>query len=367
MIDEYHVSSLSEYYEVINCIGEKEKKKGDSIRLWFRGHSKSNYSLIPTLYRGENYKSNSEGTYTEMNLKESLRFQHMKARAFHCVDSEPSYQSEWQEIYQHHFGKTRLMDWSESAKTGLSFSVEPYIDTSDNRELKYKRQHITPCVWVLNPYRLNEMVYDYMSEYLYDDMELVFQRVYDIDVKFKKICMEMKQNKELYFDCKKADIDIKGILSLCAIEDYRKTLGSYIVNAVNSYEFNPFYYLALRMYSDALPVKISDYGKNGGKILPPIALLHPYHSERIRAQRGAFTMFPNYVLEGKANAMLKYRKIDGRDMINQQYISDCLHVIYIHNAKNVAKTLLYGGERRSELYPDLQVYADLIETKKYYC
>ena len=53
-------------------------------------------------------------------------------------------------------------------------------------------------------------------------------------------------------------------------------------------------------------------------------------------------------------------------MEEQPYISDCLKVIYIINPNQVAKELMLSGERRSELYPDIQTYADIIETQEYY-
>ena len=75
-------------------------------------------------------------TDTEFNaalqLNADYRYQHFKARVFHEIDTNPELRSEWLEIYQHHFGNTRMLDWSESAKTALSFAVEPYLDTSEN-------------------------------------------------------------------------------------------------------------------------------------------------------------------------------------------------------------------------------------------
>ena len=38
----------------------------------------------------------------------------------------------------------------------------------------------------------------------------------------------------------------------------------------------------------------------------------------------------------------------------------------IINLNQVAKELMLSGERRSELYPDIQTYADIIETQEYY-
>lgn len=95
------------------------------------------------------------------------------------------------------------------------------------------------------------------------------------------------------------------------------------------------------MFSDALLFGVNDVKE---KILPPIALLHPYHSERIRVQRGVFTMFTNYVLPEKMEAMCKNRKMDVRNMEEQWFIQDCLKVIYIIDQHRVAKDLMLSSE-----------------------
>lgn len=221
---------------------------------------------------------------------------------------------------------------------------------------------MTPCVWVLDPYELNKKVYEYMENEMAIVGNQAFYNVYRRKLPLKALCDEMKNNRDKYFD-NNDDLEIRGIISLCAIEDYRKNLGSGFMDAVKSFEFNPFYFLALKMYSDALPFEVNDVKR---KILPPIAILHPYHSERIRVQRGAFTMFPNYVLSPKVEAMCKNRKMDVRNMEEQWFIQDCLKVIYIIDPHRVAKDLMLSGERRSVLYPDINVYADIIETNEYY-
>ncbi len=361
MIREYQVSTLSEFYTAIAQI--KQENKGEpSDHLWFRGHSQNQYTLLPSLYRNNYYEINNNTTYSQMNLKEDYRYQHIKSRAFHSVHSSPVYESEWQEIFQHHFGRTRLMDWSESARTALSFALECFIDSRENEQLKYERQHLTPCIWILNPYKLNKLVYDYFAAPPDRVICDTFEKALEGIVSYSDIKKELANNR-IYFDSECGDIDIRGILSLCVLEDYRRIIGERVAERVKSYEFNPFYYMVLRMFSDAFPFVITDSSKTP---IPPLAVLHPYHSERIRAQRGAFTIFPNYVLEGRSKDMAKYRGIDIRQMERQPYIWDCLRVIYILNPNKVAEELIFTGERRSELYPDIQTYADIIETQKFY-
>lgn len=363
IMQQYNVISLSQYYEAVEKIYQimKRDQSDKSGHLWFRAHSYAHYQLLPTLYREKNYKSNSCKTYSQINLKEEQRYQHFKARVYHSIQSNPTYKSEWMEIYQHHLGSSRLMDWSESARTALIFALESRINTKNNKQLEYDRYHQTPCIWVLNPYKLNLLSYQYIANEL--PKYKYFSKIFGTKVIYKKLCNEMQNNKDIYFGNSQEDIEIQGILSLCVLEDYRNILNTLFENYVNSYQFNPFYYMILRMYSDATPYIIEDETQT---ILPPLAILHPYHSERIRAQRGVFTIFPNYILENKAEEYFIKRKIDIRAMEKQTYISDCIACINILDPSAVAEGLIKNGERRTEIYPDIQRYSDVIETQKYF-
>lgn len=360
----YHAVTLSDFYDAITDISRSE----DSRLLWFRGHSFNHYKLVPGLYRDKFYESNGNKTYTQLNMREDYRYQHFKSRVFHSIQSNPVYQNEWQEVYQHHLGETRLMDWSESAKTALSFALEAFIDTRDNRELQYKRANMTPVVWILNPYQLNKKVYEYLcsanpSPELQACLERVLSEV-DAKSRVREFQEEMRNHENIYFGKDKEDIEIKGIVSLCVLEDQRKNKGAQLAHHVTSFEMNPFYYMILRLYADAIPFEVNHYTD---VLLPPIAVLHPYHSERIRTQRGAFTAFPNYVLHENVEKYIKGRNRDIRIMEEQKLIQSCLYAIQIVAPGNMAAELLASGERRGELYPDVDTFANIIGTQKFFC
>lgn len=363
---EYYVSSLGEYFAAIEKIVENdsEKRENEIPLLWFRGLTENNHTLLPTLYRKETLVS-GDMKYNLFKQKEDTRYQHFKSRTYHLIKTNPDFENEWLEIYQHHEGKTRLMDWSESAKTALSFAVEAFLDSRDTDDLKKKREKITPTVTVINPTALNRIAYRYFMEH----EELVCNTLKELIVATGRaatshdICDCMRKHEDSLFAPKKGDTEMAGIVSLCVLEDMRNISWGQLKNRIRGGEINPYYYLILRYYTDALPVCIE---RENQEILPPLAILHPYHSERIRKQRGVFTIFPNYVFSERIQELYDKRNIDVRVMEYQKSVNPLLSRIYITDAQKVAKELLYAGERRTELYPGLNDFANLLETTKFY-
>lgn len=163
-IHTYTVANLAEYYESITDIAHLDGAKAGTP-LWFRGHPYSYYNLLPSIMRMDDTQDqiNKNETYGTKKLKEDYRIQNYKARVFHLTPSKPSMKLEWQALYQHNLGKTRLMDWSESARTALSFALEAFINPRELKDLDYHRCNSTPTIWVLNPKRLNEKTYSFFQ------------------------------------------------------------------------------------------------------------------------------------------------------------------------------------------------------------
>ncbi len=363
MNHKFVATGLAEYYDIISEIFKQNNiEVGEP--LWFRGHSYASYNLLPSILRKDSSldKININETYTSGNLREDYRMQNYKARVFHLTANRPASKMEWQALYQHNFGKTRLMDWSESARTALSFALEAFIDPRELMDLDEKRKTITPTVWVLNPRLLNQKVYEYIvNKMSVEAIEKAFSSIeLDSDVQDILNIMSCFGN---YFclDSVSDDISINGILNLSVIDEQRHNLENQLKGLLRTGEFNPFFYLCLRFYLDALPVTLIELDQ----ILPPLAVLHQYQSERIRAQRGVFTIFPNYYLQGIPKTY-KQIGIDCRMLENQSYVEECLFEIRIANPNKVAKELIYSRERRTELYPENEYYVHTLEASKFY-
>lgn len=130
------ITSIGAYHEMINIVSEDIFS---SYALWFRGHANKNYKLLPSLYRIENYSLEKEKQF-----RNSFRD---RAKGFAQINSNLS-EYEWYFIMQHYGFPTRLLDWTEGYLFALYFSLQ--LTSNDN-------SHIDPCIWIINPFNLNEI------------------------------------------------------------------------------------------------------------------------------------------------------------------------------------------------------------------
>ena len=371
-IPRYNAYSMSDVYSALNDIGQNVFKNiGRTFGrpLWFRGQDKEEYKLVPSLFRDRENQQNAKGSYSMLSLAEEYRHQNFSARVNHLTQSHPKSRVEWQEVLQHHFGKTRFMDWSESVETAMNFALESFIDTKDTEDNCRKRSTVTPGIWVVNPYRLNEHVYDFFAEssneaYIEKALRNIMPNSGDRKTIASDISKELMGNKAIYFNFGAEgvlDIAINGLVSVCILDEHYHYNAEHMKQLLECHEFNPFFYLIVRYYADALPVEADI----GNRLLPPIASIQPYHSERIRAQRGTFTIFPNYC-RTDASKQFARTEMDVVAIEYQSSIRDCFCYIRLCDPVRIANELIYAGERRPELYPDMQTYADYLETKSFF-
>lgn len=373
----YRVRSLPEFYDAVQRINEAHNVRvtlvheqtdavyeGDVWPLWYRGQEQSDYVLLPTLFR--NAETTDElGAFGEMHLREELRRHAFQARAQHSIRTNPVTRSDWQEIMQHHLMGTRMMDWSETVNAALIFALEAYLDPREDEHMKRRRQRIDPVVWVLDPARLNRKVFrafmDRKSGYrlirnALDDYILAGRGRTEVTW---RIVNMLKHDK--WFarpDEKKASHATLGLINLSSVETMRRDAGPRLRDMLMAGEFNPFFYLLARYFCDGVPVDLSSG-------LPPLATMHPYHSDRIAAQHGAFTCYPYYRL----NAAERDRKLyitDPRAMEEQANIQECLYEIHIVRPEHVAAQLIDSGARISHLYPELERYAKDLEATNFH-
>jgi hypothetical protein len=107
---------------------------------FYRGHADHTWTLSPGLFRYSWDPSAPQKVF----LDEGRLYWTAVQLGSHLM---PATLSPWQTLFilQHHGMPTRLLDWTESFATALWFALSDSSSTE-------------ACVWMLNPYRLNEIV-----------------------------------------------------------------------------------------------------------------------------------------------------------------------------------------------------------------
>ena len=323
--------------------------------IWFRGQRQSSWDLEPILLRKQKKDgdpfSDDKWTpgYSQARLQENYRLQYFSARAYHLVAEKPDNNIEWQEILQHYQVSTRLMDWSESLYAALLFALESFIADPGDDTFKVKRISASPTVWLFYPALSNAKLYDMIvndPSVIKESVDVLLARAPEREKEqmTAKITGYMKDNRDAVLDAR--GFRGSNLVSLSRLAELRASAGADLLQMLTSGEFNPFFYLLLRIYNDGIALEND---------LPPVAMIHPYHSPRIAIQNGAFTVFP--FPKNKAGARVTpLNKFPGWD--------NCLCEIRLTDPQAIADEMAYNGFSREDLYPELETYGKETERRQ---
>lgn len=353
------IHNLGEYMECVHALAQEGDPAAPDI-LWFRGISDMNHSLIPSLFRG-NVRVTVEdggGQYSSLHYAEDIRVQHYIAKNYHFFDKEPSSRVEWLEVMQHQGMNTRVLDWSESSIHSLLFAIEPFLNNE-----KYKDQNRMKCVpgvWVLKPGKLNKKIVDELlkrteiGKLTYN----LFKELTTDEDELLNMIKKLQIMKSDSYNTTSATAHLDYIYNLSAINDEilrdRIRLKQLLMNGDI---MNSVYYVLGRIYSDGYILE--------DRKIPPLAVVHPYHSERIKAQKGVFTVFPFYK-EHDGDEKLRKLGINPDGIDNNSLAKDSLVKIVISNPKDIAGELIEHGMNDSWLYPEMPIVSSEIERHRVY-
>lgn len=114
-------------------------------RVWYRGLSSRDHTLIPSLFRNPQGRPREPVVAIDRRMIEKNLFARFKTQAGELLPS--GLESSWEllSVMQHYGVPTRMMDWSDSLLVALYFALE------------YKDSPTSPCIWILNPFELNKV------------------------------------------------------------------------------------------------------------------------------------------------------------------------------------------------------------------
>ena len=132
--------TVTEFIHLVETIRDPwDQEHRDPIGLWFRGIRKSNWPLLPKLYRHLDFDA-AVGEAEDDIREDFIR------RAPSLSSYQPSNAWEWYFLMQHYGAPTRLLDWTENGLMGLYFAVKDSESLQD------------AAVWLIDPWWLNQQV-----------------------------------------------------------------------------------------------------------------------------------------------------------------------------------------------------------------
>ncbi len=143
---------IKNVYFYIRCIEFLHERTGkNKTPLIFRGHKNADFSLTPSIMRGNQEKRPQAPSIDEYEEKIMFEFQRHARPFLEHLPREDVEKWEWLALAQHHYLPTRLLDWTYKAGTALFFAVDDTI-------YDYNRSIINPiegdecsCVWAISP------------------------------------------------------------------------------------------------------------------------------------------------------------------------------------------------------------------------
>jgi hypothetical protein len=132
---------------------------------FYRGHRDTTWRLKPSLYRIKSNKPCVE------NLETSLHDDFTS----NCGPLNIKNEKSWDLLFQmRHAGlPTRILDWTENFAASLFFAIQNYEKTQP----KHNGEKNLPCIWIMDPYKLNKKYYGIEEVHLVDNLPFTYDDI----------------------------------------------------------------------------------------------------------------------------------------------------------------------------------------------
>lgn len=146
-IEFHHPPSLPRFMELVQTL---RREAGHT--LWFRGNQRSQFKLVPSLYRHPTTKTETDFRKLERDLMARFR---QRSIPYHSRDLR----DDWEALFfmQHYGVPTRLLDWTENPLVALHFALML------SRGSVACRASTPAIVWVLDPFAWNRAALHHVS------------------------------------------------------------------------------------------------------------------------------------------------------------------------------------------------------------
>lgn len=338
---EFTIHSLNELmFYLRHCSSAlKNNAKSANIRfkdfLWFRGHSSTNYKLLPSIIR--RYDSKKQECFPTLRKYQLNEYEEFKFRADGAAEMPTGVrftQSDYIALMQHYFVPTNFLDWTENVSTSLYFALEHYFDYPDIKERSARGFDRDAVLYIFSPSLYNNVRNSAIKEAI-EEVDAKYKDVFPKELTHSNIIpnLSTKYNEYLYS---------MYILGTEKFDDFLRNEFGTVEKCVDKFKDNI----------------------NLKKLCLPLAVWTSRLNSRIRTQSGCFVAFNLYcppIDETPKNTPFNYCELEQiQKSIFKESDPRYLYKLVIDKSccEEIVNWLKAMGVSRENIYPELERLKD---------
>ena len=334
---EFTIHSLNELmFYLCHCSSAlKNNAKTANVKfkdfLWFRGHSSTNYQLLPSIVR--KYDKKKQEYFSTLRKYQLNEYEEFKFRADGAAEMPTGVrftQSDYIALMQHYSVPTNFLDWTENVSTSLYFALEHYFDYPDIKERSARGFDRDAVLYILSPSLYNNVRNSAIKEAI-EEVDAKYKDVFPKELTHSNIIpnLSTKYNEYLY--------------------------SMYILGTEKFDDFLRNQFGTVKKYVDKFKDNI-----NLKKLCLPLAVWTSRLNSRIRTQSGCFVAFNLYcppIYESQKTTPFNYCELEQiQKTIFKETEPRYLYKLIIDKSccEEIVNWLKAMGVSRENIYPELE-------------